>query len=289
MPRKGIILAGGTGSRLAPVTMATNKHLLAVYDKPMIYYPLSVLMLAGIREILIIVGPDDETRFRSLLNDGGQWGVNLQYAIQEKPNGLPEAFIIAEDFLDGTASTLILGDSFFYGQGLPRLIRDAGENESGAAIFCYEVHNPEAYGVITFDEHDNVIQVDEKPSTPLSKYAITGLYMFDNQACTFSRTLKTSVRGELEIVDLIRCYMEEGTLSAVQIGRGAVWMDLGTPDSLLQAANYVQVIDNRHRLKISCLEEIAWRQGWLNSKELENTAEAMNNAEYRDYLLQLIE
>ncbi|OYP33024.1 glucose-1-phosphate thymidylyltransferase RfbA [Rhodopirellula sp. MGV] len=287
LPRKGIILAGGAGTRLHPITRGISKQLIPVYDKPMVYYPLSVLMLAGIREILLISTPDDIGGFRRLLGNGEQWGISISYAEQANPNGLPEAFIIAEDFLAGSASALILGDNIFYGHGFSSQLRGASEQSSGATVFAYPVSNPQRYGVIEFDESGQAIGLEEKPQSPRSKYAITGLYFFDTDACEVARNLTPSKRGELEIVDLIGHYLSHQSLHVEQFGRGFAWLDTGTRDSLLDACNFVAAIEKRQGLKIGCPEEIAWRNNWIASAQLTQLGDMMNN-DYGRYLIELV-
>lgn len=283
--RKGIVLAGGSGTRLYPLTISVSKQLMPVYDKPMIYYPLSVLMLAGIREIMIITTPHDQAAFRALLGDGSQYGLKLEYAIQDAPRGLAEAFIIAEDFLAGGPSALILGDNLFYGHSLPENLRRANARESGGTVFGYEVSNPSEYGVVEFDEQGNVVSIEEKPTEPKSNFAIPGIYFFDERASGFARAQKPSKRGELEITDLISRYQEQGELKVEVMGRGVAWLDTGNPDALLEAAQYVKVIQSRQGLQISCLEEIAFRAGWINREQLNQAGEALAKTPYGKYLL----
>ncbi|WP_269542223.1 glucose-1-phosphate thymidylyltransferase RfbA [Cerasicoccus fimbriatus] len=283
--RKGIVLAGGSGTRLYPLTISVSKQLMPVYDKPMIYYPLSVLMLAGIREIMIITTPHDQAAFRALLGDGSQYGLKLEYAIQDAPRGLAEAFIIAEDFLAGGPSALILGDNLFYGHSLPENLRRANARESGGTVFGYEVSNPSEYGVVEFDAEGNVVSIEEKPTEPKSNFAIPGIYFFDERASGFARAQKPSKRGELEITDLISRYQEEGELKVEVMGRGVAWLDTGNPDALLEAAQYVKVIQSRQGLQISCLEEIAFRAGWINREQLNEAGEALAKTPYGKYLL----
>lgn len=285
---KGIVLAGGAGTRLYPMTQALSKQLLPVYDKPMIYYPLSVLMLAGIREVLIIATPQDLPRFQLLLADGAQWGMQFDYSVQAAPNGIAEAFLIAEDFIAGEPVALILGDNIFFGYGFSGLLKRAASLSEGARIFGYHVHTPERYGVIRFDDTGNVIQLTEKPSQPVSNYAVTGLYFYDHQVVPFAKSLKPSSRGELEITDLNTLYLNQGQLKVELLGRGMAWLDTGTPESLLQAANFVETIEARQGLKIACPEEIAWRQGWLSDDDLRAQAVALQKSSYGDYLLRLL-
>lgn len=289
MTRKGIILAGGSGTRLHPATLAISKQLLPVYDKPMIYYPLSTLMLAGIRDILIISTPQDTPRFEQLLGDGGRWGLNLQYAVQPSPDGLPQAFIIGESFLNGSPSTLVLGDNIFYGHDLQRLLKDAVNRTQGATIFSYHVQDPERYGVAEFDANGKVLSLEEKPRKPKSSYAITGLYFFDHQVVDFARTLKPSARGELEILDLTRCYLAEDRLQVEIMGRGYAWLDTGTHDSLLEASQFIATLENRQGLKVACPEEIAFRQRWISAEQLEALAQPLTKNGYGQYLLRVLQ
>ncbi len=285
--RRGIILAGGAGTRLYPITKATSKQMLPVYDKPMIYYPLTTLMLAGLREILIITTPAERPRFESLLGDGSRWGLSLSYAIQPRPDGLPQAFVIAERFLDGGPACLILGDNFIYGDGLPQTLRRAAAVEQGATIFGYYVKDPRPYAVVDFDGEGRVRSIEEKPAAPTSHYALIGLYFFDADVVELARGLRPSTRGELEITDLHRAYLARGDLHVELLGRGTAWLDTGTPSALLEAARFVEVMENRQGLKIACLEEIAWRQGWINRDDLERIGSAMKSSSYGDYLLQI--
>jgi glucose-1-phosphate thymidylyltransferase len=288
MKRKGIILAGGSGTRLYPLTIAVSKQLMPVYDKPMIYYPLSALMLAGIREVLVISTPQDLPLFRRLLGDGSDLGMRLAYAEQPNPEGLAQAFIIGADFLGGSPSTLILGDNLFYGHDLANSFSMADARTQGATIFGYHVANPSAYGVVEFSPDGRVLSLEEKPSVPKSNYAIPGLYFYDGDAVAFARKLKPSKRGELEITDLNRIYLEAGRLHAELLGRGTAWLDTGTHDSLLEAAEFVHVIENRQGLKIACLEEIAWRQGWIDSARLESNIAKLGKSSYALYLRGLL-
>lgn len=286
---KGIILAGGKGSRLYPLTRAASKQLLPVYDKPMVYYPLSMLMLAGIREILVISTPDDLPLFRRLLGDGSQWGLAFTYAEQDEPRGLPEAFLIGEDFIGTDSVFLILGDNIFYGQGLPALLRQAAQLRHGAVIFAYPVRDPERYGVIEFDEQFNPLTIEEKPEHPLSNYAVPGMYLFDNQVIALARGLRPSKRNELEIIDIIQIYLRNAQLQVQVLGRGTAWLDMGTHESLLQAANFVQAVEERQGMMISCPEEIAYRMGFIDKEYLKMLAKSMGSNGYGSYLLSLLQ
>lgn len=288
MSRKGIILAGGSGTRLYPLTQVVSKQLLPVYDKPMIFYPLTTLMLAGITEILVITTPHEQAMFTKLLGDGSQWGIRLSFAVQPEPKGLAQALIIAEDFLDGSPSCLILGDNIFHGQGLADMLEGATNRKNGATVFGYRVRDPERYGVVEFDEQMQVISIEEKPADPRSHYAVTGLYFYDNRASKFARELKPSPRGELEITDLNRCYLDDGSLSLERFGRGTAWLDTGTHESLQQAANFVETIEARQGLKIACPEEIAYLQGWIDEEQLMRLAEPLKKSGYGEYLLSLV-
>ena len=289
MNRKGIVLAGGKATRLYPATAAVSKQLLPVYDKPMIYYPLSTLMLAGLREVLIISTPTDLPRFEQLLGDGSRWGMQLEYAVQEEPRGIAQALLVAEPHLNGRPCALILGDNLFYGQNLVQQMRQANSQKLGATVFSYSVANPQAYGVLEFDANGIVVSVEEKPVQPRSKNALTGLYFFDEQACNIARGLTPSARGELEIADVVRTYLQQNQLDVQRMGRGQAWLDTGTADTLLDAANFIQTIERRQGLKVSCPEEIAWRNGWISSSELAALAEPLRNSGYGDYLLGLLE
>jgi glucose-1-phosphate thymidylyltransferase len=289
MNRKGIILAGGSGTRLYPITQGISKQLLPVYDKPMIYYPLSVLMLAGIREVLIINTPHEQPLFRSLLGDGSQWGMRLEYAVQPSPDGLAQAYLIGREFLDGQPSCLVLGDNIFHGPGLTAMLKRAHAREQGATVFGYWVRDPERYGVAEFDADGKVVGIEEKPEKPRSNYAVTGLYFYDGRASDFASKLKPSARGELEITDLNRCYLDEGSLHLEQLGRGYAWLDTGTHQSLLEASNYIETIEARQGLRVCCPEEIAWHNGWIDAKQLNELAKPLAKNGYGQYLLSLAE
>lgn len=286
--RKGIILAGGSGTRLYPVTQAVSKQLMPVYDKPMIYYPLSTLMLADIRDILIISTPQDTPRFFELLGDGSQWGLNLQYAIQSSPDGLAQAFIIGKDFIDGHPSTLILGDNIFYGHELVNQLHAARDADSGATVFAYHVTDPERYGVVEFNDSQMAISIEEKPPQPKSNYAVTGLYFYDHQACDIAATIRPSARGELEITDLNRHYLEMGQLHVEIMGRGYAWLDTGTHDSLLDAAGFIATLQKRQGLMVACPEEIAYRQGWIDAENLLSLATPLKKNAYGQYLEKIL-
>lgn len=285
--RKGILLAGGTGTRLYPLTRAVSKQLMPVYDKPMVYYPLTLLMLAGIREILVITTPEEQVRFRDLLGDGSQWGTTLSYVVQSKPEGIAQAFLLGRDFLNGSPSTLVLGDNIFYGHGLQEKVLAASKLSEGATVFGYWVKNPQAYGVAEFDTQGKVVGLEEKPSRPRSNYAVTGLYFYDGTASDRAARLKPSARGELEITDLNRSYLNDGSLRVELLGRGFAWLDTGTHEALLQAGNFIQTIEARQGLKVGCPEEVAFHMGWIDRSALEGLAAGLGRTDYSDYLLQL--
>ena len=285
---KGIILAGGSGTRLYPVTQAISKQLLPVYDKPMIYYPLSVLMLAGIREVLIINTPHEQVLFQQLLGDGSQWGMKIEYAVQPSPDGLAQALLIGREFLDGHPCCLVLGDNIFHGPGLTKMLKRAGEREHGATVFGYWVRDPERYGVAEFDADGKVIGLEEKPAQPRSQYAVTGLYFYDSRASDFAASITPSHRGELEITDLNKCYLDEGSLQLERLGRGYAWLDTGTHQSLLEASNYIETIEARQGLRVCCPEEIAYGNGWIDDERLRELARPLAKNGYGEYLLGLI-
>ncbi len=287
--RKGIILAGGSGTRLHPITQAVSKQLLPVYDKPMIYYPLSTLMLAGLREVLIITTPHDQPTFKKLLGDGSDWGMKIDYTVQTRPDGLPQAFLLAEDFLNGAPVALALGDNLFHGQDLVPQLERSTKTMNGATVFAYPVRDPQRYGVISFDENGKVISLEEKPAKPRSRYAVTGLYFFDSSVVERAKQVSPSERGELEITDLIRQYLDDDLLHVEVMGRGMTWLDTGTCDSLHEAASYIRTLEHRQGLKVGCPEEVAWRLGWINGNQLAELAEPLHKSGYGEYLLQLLE
>ena len=285
--RRGIILAGGSGTRLYPITQAISKQLLPVYDKPMIYYPLSALMLAGIREVLIINTPHEQALFQQLLGDGSQWGMDIRYAVQPSPDGLAQAYLIGREFVEGKPSCLVLGDNIFHGHGFTEILKRADAREDGATVFGYWVSDPERYGVADFDADGKVVGLEEKPANPRSNYAVTGLYFYDGRASDFAASLKPSPRGELEITDLNRCYLDEGSLHLEQLGRGYAWLDTGTHQSLIEASNFIETVEARQGLRVCCPEEIAWTNGWIGNEDLERLAAPLAKNGYGQYLLSL--
>ncbi len=286
---KGIILAGGSGTRLHPVTESVSKQLLPVYDKPMIYYPLSALLLAGIRDILIISTPADTPRFEQLLGDGERWGIQLQYAVQPSPDGLAQAFLIGKEFLAGEGCCLVLGDNIFFGHDFAKQVHAAADRKDGATVFAYAVHDPQRYGVVEFDENRKAISLEEKPANPKSRYAVTGIYFYDNQIVSVAESIKPSPRGELEITDVNRWYLERGQLTTELLGRGMAWLDTGTHDSLLEASLFIQTIEKRQGLKVACLEEIAYRQGYIDAAQLQKLALRMAKSSYGEYLKRIVD
>ena len=287
--RKGIVLAGGTGSRLHPLTLSVSKQLMPVYDKPMVYYPIATLMLAGIRDVLVITTPDDQAQFQKLLGDGSQWGIEISYAIQPKPAGIAQAFLIGEEFVDNEPVVLILGDNIFFGHGLPEQLRAAAARSAGASVFAYHVTDPERYGVVHFDDNRKALGIEEKPAAPKSNYAVTGIYFYDENVVDFAKGLKPSTRGELEITDLNRVYLEAGSLNVEVIGRGSAWLDTGTHESLLEAANFIEIVEKRQGLKICCPEEVAYLSGFIDADQVRARAAAFDQNDYGRYLLRMLE
>jgi glucose-1-phosphate thymidylyltransferase len=288
MQRKGIILAGGSGTRLHPATLAVSKQLLPVYDKPMVYYPLATLMLAGIRDILVISTPQDTPRFEALLGDGSRWGLNLRYCVQPSPDGLAQAFILGKAFVGGSPSALVLGDNIFYGHDFQRLLKHAADREQGATVFAYHVHDPERYGVVEFDAQQRAVSIEEKPAQPKSAYAVTGLYFYDGQVCDIAASIQPSARGELEITDVNARYLQQGQLEVELMGRGYAWLDTGTHDSLMEASQFIATLEKRQGLKVACVEEIAFRSGWISAESLERLAQPMLKNGYGQYLLKVL-
>jgi glucose-1-phosphate thymidylyltransferase len=286
--RKGIVLAGGSGTRLHPATLAISKQLLPVYDKPMVYYPLSTLMLAGIRDILLISTPQDTPRFEALLGDGSQWGINLSYCVQPSPDGLAQAFILGKSFIDNKPSALVLGDNIYHGHNLPSLLNNAASQPDGASVFAYHVHDPERYGVVAFDDQKRALSIEEKPKAPKSNYAVTGLYFYDEQVCDIAAGIKPSPRGELEITDVNACYLSQGQLRVEIMGRGYAWLDTGTHDSLMEAGQFIATLEKRQGLKVACPEEIAFRSGWISAEDLRRLAQPMLKNGYGQYLIKVV-